>query len=217
MLLGFLLFRAQVLGAYGFRGYFEKKAHFLQSIPFAIENLKQLLKNDYSEYPYLVEILKHITELEQFNKKPDERKTLLVKVFSFSYRIGIPEDTSSNGGGFVFDCRAIHNPGKYTEYMQLTGLDEPVKQFLEKDGEITVFLEHAFELVDNSVKRYKERGFANLMVGFGCTGGQHRSVYSAQKMAEHISQKFGVEVELVHRERKITKLFAPAGRDINLL
>jgi len=214
----FVLFRTlQVLGAYGFRGYFEKKAHFLQSIPFAIENLKQLLKNDYSEYPYLVEILKHITELEQFNKKPDERKTLLVKVFSFSYRIGIPEDTSSNGGGFVFDCRAIHNPGKYTEYMQLTGLDEPVKQFLEKDGEITVFLEHAFELVDNSVKRYKERGFANLMVGFGCTGGQHRSVYSAQKMAEHISQKFGVEVELVHRERKITKLFAPAGRDINLL
>jgi len=204
----FVLFRTlQVLGAYGFRGYFEKKPHFLQSIPFAIENLKQLLKTDFPEYPYLVEVLKKMTELEQFNKKPEEQKNLLVKVYSFSYRIGIPEDSSSNGGGFVFDCRAIHNPGKYPEYVSLTGLDEPVKQFLEADGEITTFLEHAFELVDNSVKRYIERGFANLMVSFGCTGGQHRSVYSAQKMAEHISQKFGVEVELVHREQKINQNF----------
>ena len=205
----FVLFRTlQVLGAYGFRGYFEKKPHFLQSIPFAIENLKQLLKTDFPEYPYLVEVLKKMTGLEQFNKKPEEQKNLLVKVYSFSYRIGIPEDSSSNGGGFVFDCRAIHNPGKYPEYVNLTGLDEPVKQFLEADGEISTFLEHAFELVDNSVKRYIERGFANLMVSFGCTGGQHRSVYSAQKMAEHISQKFGVEVELVHRERKINRNFS---------
>ena len=205
----FVLFRTlQVLGAYGFRGYFEKKPHFLQSIPFAIENLKQLLKTDFPEYPYLVEVLKKMTGLKQFNKKPEEQKNLLVKVYSFSYRIGIPEDSSSNGGGFVFDCRAIHNPGKYPEYVNLTGLDEPVKQFLEADGEISTFLEHAFELVDNSVKRYIERGFANLMVSFGCTGGQHRSVYSAQKMAEHISQKFGVEVELVHREQKINQNFS---------
>ena len=214
----FVLFRTlQVLGAYGFRGYFEKKPHFLQSIPFAIENLKEILKNDFSEYPYLVEILKQMTGLDQFNKKQEEQKNLLVKVYSFSYRIGIPDDTSSNGGGFVFDCRAIHNPGKYPQYADLTGLDQPVIQFLESDGEISTFLEHAFELVDNSVKRYLERGFANLMVSFGCTGGQHRSVYSAQKMAEHISQKFGVEVELVHRERKINQIFAPNGRDTNSL
>ena len=205
----FVLFRTlQVLGAYGFRGYFEKKPHFLQSIPYAIENLKQILKTDFPEYPYLVEILKLMTGLEQFNRKSNERNTLLVKVFSFSYRIGIPEDNSDNGGGFVFDCRAIHNPGKYPEYANLTGLDEPVKQFLEADGEITTFLQQAIELVDNSVKRYLERGFSNLMVSFGCTGGQHRSVYSAQKMAEHISEKFGVKVELVHREQKIFKLFA---------
>jgi RNase adaptor protein for sRNA GlmZ degradation len=107
----------------------------------------------------------------------------------------------------VFDCRAIHNPGKYTEYVELTGLDEPVKKFLEKDGEIIPFLEHAFELVDNSVKRYLERGFSNFMISFGCTGGRHRSVYSAQKMAEHISGKFNVEVELVHREQKIEQKF----------
>ena len=214
----FVLFRTlQVLGAYGFRGYFEKKPHFLQSIPFAIENLKQILKTDFPEYPYLVEILRQMTGLDQFNKKPEIRKTLLVKVYSFSYRIGIPEDISDNGGGFVFDCRAIHNPGKYPEYVNLTGLDEPVKQFLETDGEIITFLEHVFVLVDKSVNRYLERGFANLMVSFGCTGGQHRSVYSAQKMAEHISAKFGVEVELVHRERKIKQIFAPAGRDINSL
>jgi aminoglycoside/choline kinase family phosphotransferase len=204
----FVLFRTlQVLGAYGFRGYFEKKPHFLQSIPFAIENLKQLLACDFQEYPYLIEVLKQMTALEQFNAKKEQRKSLLVKVCSFSYRVGIPEDTSGNGGGFVFDCRAIHNPGKYPEYVELTGLDEPVKQFLEKDGEIIPFLEHAFELVDNSVKRYLERGFADLMISFGCTGGRHRSVYSAQKMAEHISEKFGVEVELVHREQKIEQKF----------
>jgi len=214
----FVLFRTlQVLGAYGFRGYFEKKPHFLQSIPFAIENLKQILKNQFSAYPYLVEILRQMTELEQFNKKPEQRKTLLVKVYSFSYRIGIPEDNSGNGGGFVFDCRAIHNPGKYPQYASLTGMDEPVKQFLEADAEITTFLEHAFDLVDNSINRYIERGFANLMVSFGCTGGQHRSVYSAQKMAEHISAKFGIEVELLHREQQKEELFAPFSKDINSL
>ena len=204
----FVLFRTlQVLGAYGFRGYFEKKPHFLQSIPFAIKNLKQLLTIDFPEYPYLIEVLKHMNALEQFNIQKEERKSLLVKVYSFSYRVGIPEDTSGNGGGFVFDCRAIHNPGKYPEYVELTGLDEPVKQFLEKDGEIIPFLEHAFELVDNSVKRYLERGFADLVISFGCTGGRHRSVYSAQKMAEHIHTKFGVEVQLIHREQNIEQNF----------
>jgi len=214
----FVLFRSlQVLGAYGFRGYFEKKTHFLQSIPFAMENLKQILKTDFSAYPYLVEKLRQMTELEQFNKKPDERKTLLVKVYSFSYRIGIPEDNSGNGGGFVFDCRAVNNPGKYERYAHFTGLDESVKQFLEEDGEILHFLEHSFELIDASVKRYKDRGFTNLMISFGCTGGQHRSVYSAQKAAEHISSTFGVEVQLIHREQNKEESFAALSDDINSL
>ena len=199
----FVLFRTlQVLGAYGFRGYFEKKPHFLQSIPFAIENLRQLLKSCSEDYPYLLEVLHNMTELKQF-KEISVRKPLVVRVYSFSYKKGIPADESGNGGGFVFDCRAVNNPGKYERYTYMTGLDEPVIKFLEDDGEIFPFLESAYKLVDASVKRYIDRGFRNLMVSFGCTGGQHRSVYSAEHMAAHINEKFGVEVQLIHREQNI--------------
>ena len=202
----FVLFRTlQVLGAYGFRGYFEKKPHFLQSIPFALENLRTILKNEFSEYPYLLQILKQMTELKQF-REVSVRKPLVVKIYSFSYKKGIPQDDSGNGGGYVFDCRAVNNPGKYERYAHFTGLDESVIQFLEEDGEILTFLEHAFELVDASVRRYKDRGFANLMVSFGCTGGQHRSVYSAQKLALHLNATFGVEVQLIHREQNKEEL-----------
>lgn len=207
MLKHFVLFRTlQVLGAYGFRGYFEKKPHFLQSIPFAIENLRTLLMEGSDIYPYLIEVLRQMTQLKQF-KEVSVRKPLVVKIYSFSYKKGIPQDDSGNGGGFVFDCRAVNNPGKYERYTYFTGLDEPVVRFLEEDGEIIRLLNHAYGMVDESVKRYKDRGFTNLMVSFGCTGGQHRSVYSAQKMAEHIHQKFGVEVQLIHREQNIETLF----------
>ena len=203
----FVLFRTmQVLGAYGFRGYFEKKPHLIQSVPYAIENLRQLLKEPYPEYPYLTEVLKSLTELKQFADGLQKRK-LTVKVMSFAYKKGIPEDTTGNGGGYVFDCRAVNNPGKYERYKPFTGLDEPVIKFLEEDGEITTFLEHVYALVDASVKRYIERGFTNLSVCFGCTGGQHRSVYSAQHLAEHLNQKFGVQVNLVHREQNIEKIY----------
>lgn len=203
----FVLFRTlQVLGAYGFRGYFEKKPHFIQSVPFAIENLRQLLKQDYPEYPYLCGLLRELTELKQFSDDL-QRRTLEVKIVSFAYKKGIPNDPTGNGGGFVFDCRAINNPGKYERYNHFTGLDEPVIRFLEEDGEITVFLEHVYDLVDASVKRYLDRGFTNLMVCFGCTGGQHRSVYSAQHLAEHLHLKFGVKVSLTHREQNIEQLF----------
>lgn len=203
----FVLFRTlQVLGAYGFRGYFEKKPHFIQSVPFAIENLRQLLKQDYPEYPYLCGLLRELTELKQFSDDL-QRRTLEVKIVSFAYKKGIPNDPTGNGGGFVFDCRAINNPGKYERYNHFTGLDEPVIRFLEEDGEITLFLEHVYDLVDASVKRYLDRGFTNLMVCFGCTGGQHRSVYSAQHLAEHLHQKFGVKVSLTHREQNIEQLF----------
>lgn len=199
----FVLFRTlQVLGAYGFRGYFEKKPHFLQSIPFAIENLRQLLTEGSEDYPYLLEVLRNMTELKQF-KEVNVRKPLVVRVYSFSYKKGIPQDDSGNGGGFVFDCRAVNNPGKYERYTFFTGMDEPVIKFLEDDGEILPFLDNAYNLVDASVKRYIDRGFRNLMVSFGCTGGQHRSVYAAEKMAKHINDKFGVEVQLIHREQNI--------------
>ncbi|MBR1964643.1 MAG: phosphotransferase [Muribaculaceae bacterium] len=203
----FVLFRTlQVLGAYGFRGYFEKKPHFIQSVPFAIENLRKLLETPYPEYPYLDELLHELVNMKQFSDDLRKR-SLTVKVMSFAYKKGIPNDTTGNGGGFVFDCRAVNNPGKYDRYKVYTGLDQPVIQFLEDDGEILEFLNHAYSLVEASVKRYMERGFSNLMVCFGCTGGQHRSVYCAQHMAEHLNKKFNVKVELIHREQNIEQTF----------
>lgn len=203
----FVLFRTlQVLGAYGFRGYFEKKPHFMQSVPFAIANLRELLKEPYAEYPYLYELLNRLVNMKQFT---DEiaRKQLTVKVLSFAYKKGIPNDPTGNGGGFVFDCRAINNPGKYERYKPFTGLDSCVIEFLENDGEIVDFLKACHQLTDASVARYIERGFTNLMIAYGCTGGQHRSVYCAQHTAEHIAKKFNVKVELVHREQDLDQTF----------
>ncbi len=145
--------------------------------------------------------------------KYDGKGPLVVHVYSFSYRVGIPEDLSGNGGGYVFDCRSTHNPGRYERYKKLTGLDEPVIRFLEDDGEILTFLDDVYRLVDHHVERYLQRGFTSLMISFGCTGGQHRSVYSAQHVAEHIHQKFGVEVEIVHREQHIRSVL-PARKKI---
>lgn len=200
----FVLFRTlQVLGAYGFRGYFEQKPHFLQSIPYAIGNLDQLLEEDFPAYPHLCKVLKQLTGLPVYATELNKRK-LTVRVMSFSYKKGIPEDPSGNGGGYVFDCRAIHNPGKYDAYKQLTGRDEPVIRFLEEDGEILTFLEHVYALVDAHVQRFLERGFTHLSICFGCTGGQHRSVYAAEHVAQHIHEKFGVNVEVNHREQNIT-------------
>ena len=203
----FVLFRTlQVLGAYGFRGYFEKKPHFMQSVPFAIANLRALLDRPYAEYPYLNSLLDRLVNLKQFSDDL-QKKSLTVRVMSFAYKKGIPNDPSGNGGGFVFDCRAVNNPGKYERYKPFTGLDSQVIKFLEDDGEVVSFLDNCYALVDASVARYKERGFTNLMVSFGCTGGQHRSVYCAQHMAEHIHKKFNVKVELVHREQNIEQSF----------
>lgn len=205
----FVLFRTlQVLGAYGFRGYFEKKPHFLQSVPYAIANLRELLREPFVEYPYLDELLRHLVDMKQFSDDLQKR-TLCVRVMSFAYKKGIPNDATGNGGGYVFDCRAVNNPGKYDRFKPFTGLDQQVIKFLEDDGEITTFLEHCYALVDATVKRYVERGFTNLMVCFGCTGGQHRSVYCAQHMAEHLHRNFSVKVELVHREQNIEQLFNP--------
>ena len=198
----FVLFRTlQVLGAYGFRGYFEHKAHFVQSIPMAIDNLRTLLaENDFADMPYLTSMLREMTTLPLFAPYPEETG-LTVHITSFSYRKGIPDDTSGNGGGFVFDCRAIHNPGRYDEYKQLTGMDEPVITFLDKEEAMQDFLTHIYDIVDYSVEKYLSRGFTSLMVNFGCTGGQHRSVYSAEHLAAHLSEKYGVRVILEHREQ----------------
>ena len=233
----FVLFRQlQVLGAYGFRGYFERKQHFIESIPPAIQNLRELIAARTFPYPYLMEILGRLIRMPQFQQiqtvasradgykttdnnpykphpqdgpatfsKYDGKGPLVVRVYSFSYGKGIPEDESGNGGGYVFDCRSTHNPGRYEPYKKLTGLDEPVIRFLEDDGEILTFLDSVYKLADAHVRRYIQRGFTSLMFSFGCTGGQHRSVYSAQHLAEHIHEKFGIEVRICHREQHLTQ------------
>ena len=197
----FVLFRTlQVLGAYGFRGYFEKKPDFMKnSIVPAVANLRKLVLNKpFKQYPYLTHIIDELVNLKDF---VSEDKGLTVRVMSFAYKKGIPHDASGNGGGFVFDCRALNNPGKYDKYKAFTGLDQNVIDFLKKESTIDKWLEHVYALVDESVERYKKRNFTDLMVCFGCTGGQHRSVYAAEHLAEHIHDKFNVRVELSHREQ----------------
>ena len=197
----FVLFRTlQVLGAYGFRGYFEKKPHFLQSVPYAIDNLRRLLREPFTEYPYLSGLLTELTQMRQFSQLNPQRK-LEVRIYSFAYKKGIPNDITGNGGGYVFDCRAINNPGKYEHYKHFTGLDQEVVKFLEDDGGVFSFLDNVYSLVDAHVQRFIERKFTHLMVCFGCTGGQHRSVYCA----ERLSKKFDVDIQVIHREQDIEK------------
>ncbi len=202
----FVLFRTiQVLGAYGFRGFFEKKPHFLASVPYALSNLRKLLKTPFSDYPYLNEVLTKLTTLRQLNDVAEDKR-LKVSITSFAYKKGIPVDPTGNGGGYVFDCRSINNPGKYEHYRQFTGLDAEVIKFIQDDGEADKFLEHVYELVDPHVKRFIERKFTNLQVCFGCTGGQHRSVYCAEHLAEHLSAKYDIKVTVTHRELDIEKI-----------
>lgn len=200
----FVLFRTmQVLGAYGFRGYFEKKPHFLQSVPYAIDNLRKLIHDaPFEEYPYFQSILENLADMRQFSDLREEKR-LEVRIFSFAYKKGIPSDESGNGGGYVFDCRAIENPGKYDHFKHFTGLDAEVIKFLEDDGGVVKFMQNVYSLADVHVKRYIERKFTNLMFCFGCTGGQHRSVYCAQHLAEYIAKRYNVVVKLVHREQGI--------------
>ncbi len=205
----FVLFRTlQVLGAYGFRGLVERKAHFLQSVPFAMANLRELLAQPFAEMPYLCQILRSLTEMPKWQRTYIATPgRLTVRIFSFSYKKGIPDDLSGNGGGYVFDCRATHNPGRYEAYKKSTGMDADVIDFLEKDGEITVFLQSVYALADAHVARYLQRGFTDLMFSFGCTGGQHRSVYAAEHLAQHLAAKFGIDIILEHREQQVVKRF----------
>ena len=202
----FVLFRLlQVFGAYGFRGWVEHKANFVTSIPAAIAELKAWLTDPSERYPYLMQTLDRLVSLPRFAEQASEDGVLEVKVYSFSFKKGVPHDPSGNGGGYVFDCRSIHNPGRYEQYKKLTGRDESVIRFLEDDGEIIGFLEHAYGVLDPHVETYVKRGFTSLMVSFGCTGGQHRSVYCAEHMARHLAQKYpGIRVRLIHREQHLT-------------
>ncbi|MCM1405815.1 MAG: phosphotransferase [[Clostridium] fimetarium] len=206
----FALFRVmQTLGAYGFRGLVQGKQHFIESIPRGVANLVELVAEAPVSLPYLKSVAAALAE--RF-KCEIPAPGLTVTVGSFSYKKGYPADPSGNGGGFVFDCRAIHNPGRYEQYRRLTGMDEPVRRFLEEDGEVLTFLSHAEPLVGASVERYIKRGFTSLSVWFGCTGGQHRSVYCAEAMARFVNGKYGARVRLIHREQGVEKLFEPIER-----
>lgn len=197
MLLLFRIFRLlQNLGTYGYRGLFERKKAFIESIPAALAQLGELLEQT-GDFPYIRSLVEDVAHLPMFLR--DESKELTVDVVSFSYKRGIPDDISGNGGGFVFDCRAIHNPGRYEPYKKLTGMDEPVIKFLETESNIAEFLENAYALVDNMVDTYLKRGFTHIQVCCGCTGGRHRSVYSAEHIARHVSDKFGVRVVVTHK------------------
>lgn len=204
---GYVLIRImQAMGAYGFRGFYERKEHFLKSIPFALRNLQTLLNRiDFPvELPELTKALNEVVNSELLQQVGKEEKVKLhVEINSFSYRRGIPLDKTTNGGGFVFDCRAIHNPGRYQEYVEMTGKDQPVIDFFKEKTEMDDFLKSVISIVDMSVDKYVKRSFQNLQVSFGCTGGRHRSVFSAESLAKHLKDKFDVNITLRHIEREI--------------
>jgi UPF0042 nucleotide-binding protein len=202
---GYVLIRLlQVLGAYGFRGLFERKAQFLTSIPLALKNLKWFLDNQslgitVPEFRKVLGICIDDDVIEQFTPlQANEETPLIVKICSFSYRQGIPVDETGNGGGFVFDCRGMLNPGRIEEFKTMHGRDKSVMDYIEQQTKMNEFLNSVFDIVDISVEDYIRRDFESLMVSFGCTGGQHRSVYAADALARHLRNKFKVKIELRH-------------------
>jgi len=203
---GFALIRIlQALGAYGFRGYYENKPHFLQSIPFAMRNLRYLRENGKIGFGLntLMAAIDLMVSKPEFGYSPAEGSDLVVSVYSFSYKEMVPPDDSGNGGGFVFDCRALPNPGRVEEFRAYNGRDQVIIDYLKKEPEVDAFLNHTFALVDQSVRNYISRGFLNLSVSYGCTGGQHRSVYCAEALSKYLQSKYNITVRLVHSSEKM--------------
>ncbi len=197
----------QALGAYGFRGFYERKEHFLQSVPYALRNLRWLLHNVELPIalPTLTDAFKSMVasdRLQGLSSAPGKTDRLTVRVFSFSFHRGLPQDDTGNGGGFVFDGRSLPNPGREDRFKALTGKDAPVAEYLDRQESVHQFLASAVALVDASVDTYQRRGFKHLMVSFGCTGGQHRSVYLAEQLAKHLRGHKGVDVIVRHREQE---------------
>lgn len=214
----FVLIRLlQAMGAYGFRGYYEHRAHFLQSIPYAIDNVRWLLQHTIvcDEMPELKKVLQLISASEFSIPQIQQNENLTVSINSFSFRNNIPPDFTGNGGGFVFDCRILPNPGKYDHFKQLNGTQLPVQQFMEKEQSVERFLQNVKRIIDQAINEYNQRGFTHLQVNFGCTGGQHRSVYCAEKVSEYISEKYSVNVVTTHTNLKKPWSEMPADSSIN--
>jgi RNase adaptor protein for sRNA GlmZ degradation len=192
----------QALGAYGFRGFYERKTHFLQSVPFALKNLRWLLHNVTLpiELPMLMQAFQSMLASEKLNNLAADSENLKVRVFSFSFHKGMPQDESGNGGGFVFDARSLPNPGREERFKALTGKDAPVIEYLNQQESVHQFIAAVLSLVDASVSSYQQRGFKNLMISFGCTGGQHRSVFLAEQLAKRLRARNGLEVSVRHLE-----------------
>jgi aminoglycoside/choline kinase family phosphotransferase len=192
----------QALGAYGFRGFYERKAHFLQSVPYALKNLRWLAHHVKLPIalPALMDAVHAMLASDKLQSLASSAEDLKVRIFSFSFHRQMPTDESGNGGGFVFDGRSLPNPGREEQFRQLTGKDAPVIDYLNQQESVHLFLSNVLSLVDGSVSSYRSRGFKNLMVSFGCTGGQHRSVYLAERLARHLRGSSGVEVEVRHIE-----------------
>ena len=192
----------QALGAYGFRGFYERKAHFLQSVPYALKNLRWLLHNVTLPValPTLLEAFHSMLGSEKLLGLASDADNLVVRIFSFSFHRGLPKDESGNGGGFIFDGRSLPNPGREERFKTLTGQDGPVAEYLNQQESVHQYMASVMSLIDASVSNYQRRGFKNLMVSFGCTGGQHRSVYLAEQLAKHLRGRSGVEVVVRHRE-----------------
>lgn len=214
---GYVLIRLlQVLGAYGFRGLFERKAHFLTSIPLALQNLKSFITHQsigiaVPEFKKVLELCISDAVIAEFTPVQATADTpLVVTINSFSFlQQGYPKDDTSNGGGFVFDMRGILNPGRFDDYKHLSGLDKPVKDFLEQQTKMPEFLNSVYSIIDISVEDYIKRGFENLGINFGCTGGQHRSVYAAEAVARHLRNKFKVKIVLNHSNKENWKTQPP--------
>ncbi len=203
---GYALIRLmQAMGSFGFRGFYEKKEHFLQSIPYAVRNLEWLLETVRLpiNVPMLISALNQVVDSETLKNLGTAASTLTVRINSFSYRRGIPIDETGNGGGYVFDCRALHNPGRYAEYKDFTGQDAAVIEFFRREPEVESFLHNIYALIDRTIENYQQRSFLNCMISFGCTGGQHRSVYCAEQLAKHLRQKFNVNVVVRHFEQEM--------------
>ena len=198
---GFVYIRImQAMGAYGLRGFYERKPHFLQSIPYAVRNIEHLLRTTELQVkvPALMEVFRNLTASSKLRQYGQARLGLTVRVQSFSFGDGVPQDERGHGGGFVFDCRALPNPGRFPQYAALDGRNPAVAAFLAREPAVKRFLEHASSLVEESVENYRTRNFTDLVAAFGCTGGRHRSVYCAERLAERLREKYGIPVELAH-------------------
>ena len=204
---GFALIRLmQAMGAYGFRGFYERKTEFLQSIPYALRQMDHIIRNFKLKVsvPHLWHVLSGLSESKELKKYSLEFKTskpLNVEINSFSYHIGIPENSKGHGGGYLFDCRCIQNPGRYDRYARLSGTDPAVMEFLSKGGEAAAFLFSVYQIVEQTIDKYISRGFSDLQIGFGCTGGRHRSVYCAEQLKKHLEEKYQdrVNITLIHQ------------------